>query len=306
MIPLLACCRLEAASAKPQATDSSSCVTWNMATSSSREEEYDDARYDYDHLTSSLPIPGLFHDFALPAKLLRLARDRNDFPSDIVFADDCTVKNDVINNFYDLIDKVEAYLTDPSSHPKLYATQQTKFVIEVEGLDGSGKTTLVKRLKETLPQAIATKTPSGSLTDIRPLWDKRGGILARAFYMISNYVLEYEIVNGYEKDVIIIDRWYASTCGYTVARPPKNENINTVDCSEKEVQRILNIGDVPDVMFDWPADLRLRPNILLVLQIDQSTREQRVDNRANAATTDGGEGGGAPSRFNPWDAENGY
>lgn len=69
MIPLLACCRLEAASAKPQATDSSSCVTWNMATSSSREEEYDDARYDYDHLTSSLPIPGLFHDFALPAKL---------------------------------------------------------------------------------------------------------------------------------------------------------------------------------------------------------------------------------------------
>lgn len=60
------------------------------------------------------------------------------------------------------------------------------------------------------------------------------------------------------------------------------------------------------MMFDWPADLRLRPNILLVLQIDQSTREQRVDNRANAATTDGGEGGGAPSRFNPWDAENGY
>jgi len=28
----------------------------------------------------------------------------------------------------------------------------------VEGLDGSGKTTLVKRLQETLPHAIATKT----------------------------------------------------------------------------------------------------------------------------------------------------
>ena len=280
--------------------------------SSSAAEEYNDTRYHYDHLTSPLPIPGLFHDFALPAKLLRLARDRNDFPADVVFAnkdrDDVTT-DDVISNFYDLLDKVEAYLTDPSSSQqhKLNATQQTKFLIEVEGLDGSGKTTLVKRLQETLPHAIATKTPSsGLLADIRPLWDKRGGILARAFYMISNYVLEYEIVTGYyeQYDVIIIDRWYASTCGYTVARPPKNDSSNTLGSGEEEEQRIPNIGDMPDKMFDWPTDLRLRPNILLVLQIDQSTRQKRVDNRASSiatATTGGGEGGGAPSRFNPWD-----
>jgi thymidylate kinase len=262
-----------------------------MTQKTSSEEEHDNAGYNYDHLISSLPIAGLFDDFALPAKLLRLARERNDLPTDTVFGDDVTFQNDVITNFYDLLDKVEAYLIDPSSHQKLNVTRQTKFLIEVEGLDGSGKTTLVKRLQETLPHAIATKTPSGSLTDIRPLWDKRGGILARAFYMISNYVLEYEIVNSYEADIIIIDRWYASTCGYTVARPPKNE----------EEQSIPNIGDMPEEIFDWPTDLRLRPNILLVLQIDQSTRQQRVDNRANSAATVGGEGGGAPSRFNPWD-----
>lgn len=278
-----------------------------MSKSSSAEEYGDTTRYSYDHLTSSLPIPGLFNDFALPAKLLRLARDRNDFPADVVFAnnDRAVTTDDVISNFYDLLDKVEAYLTDhPSSEQhKLNATQQTKFLIEVEGLDGSGKTTLVKRLQETLPHAIATKTPSGSLADIRPLWDKRGGILARAFYMISNYVLEYEIV-GCEEDVIIIDRWYASTCGYTVARPPKNDNNETFGSSKEEEQRQpIAIADMPDEIFDWPTDLRLRPNILLVLQIDQSIRQKRVDNRANttAATTTGGEGGGAPSRFNPWD-----
>ena len=42
--------------------------------------------------------------------------------------------------------------------------------------------------------AIATKTPSSSLKEIRPLWDHRGGILARAFYMVSNYVLAYRCV----------------------------------------------------------------------------------------------------------------
>jgi thymidylate kinase len=279
------------------------------AKKSAAAEEYDDdSRCYYDHLTSSLPIPGLFHDFALPAKLLRLARDRNDLPTDdVVFAEDNdgTIMDDVISNFYDLLDKVEAYLTDPSSsqqHHKSDATQQTKFLIEVEGLDGSGKTTLVKRLQEALPRtAVATKTPSRSLADIRPLWDKRGGILARAFYMISNYVLEYEIVNGYDDDdVFIIDRWFASTCGYTVARPPNDDKPN-----EEEEQRIpIAISDMPDEIFNWPSDLRLRPNILLVLQIDQSTRQKRVDNRATntAATTAGnGEGEGAPSRFNPWD-----
>ena len=115
--------------------------------------------------------------------------------------------------------------------------KKKKFIIEVEGLDGSGKTTLVTKLTEALSilfpnnnnnaSAITTKTPSSSLKEIRPLWDHRGGILARAFYMVSNYVLAYEIDTADEynamKDgnrVIVIDRWYASTCAYTIARPP--------------------------------------------------------------------------------------
>ena len=43
--------------------------------------------------------------------------------------------------------------------------------------------------------------------------------------MVSNYALAYEIDTAAEyamKDVhvIVIDRWYASTCAYTIARPP--------------------------------------------------------------------------------------
>lgn len=102
-------------------------------------------------------------------------------------------------------------MKDADHHKKL-----NKFIVEVEGLDGSGKTTLVRKLQQDFPNSLATKTPSSSLKGIRPLWDHRGGILARAFYMISNYVLEYEIANC-DEAVIIVDRWYASTCAYTVA-----------------------------------------------------------------------------------------
>ena len=246
-------------------------------------EEYDDDTGYYDQLASLLPIPGLFNDFDLPARLLRLARERNDLPDVVVACDG--LMDLMINNFYELLDKVEAYLTDPSSQHELNVVKQTKFIIEVEGLDGSGKTTLVRKLQETLPHAIATKTPTVSLNDIRPLWDKRGGILARAFYMISNYVLEYEIANFYKEDIIIIDRWYASTCGYTVARPPNDNSASGKD------QR--PIADMPENIFDWPKDLRLRPNILLVLQIDQSERQKRVEMRMG--TCEGA------SRFNPWD-----
>ena len=264
-----------------------------------------DDRYYNELASSSLSMPGLFNDFALPARLLRLAKERNDLPPvDVVFNDDSCAGDEVINNFYELLDKVEAALSDPSSHQQLNnISQQTKFIIEVEGLDGSGKTTLVKRLQDALsPRAIATKTPTSTLHDIRPLWDKKGGILARAFYMVSNYILEYEIANNNlykgedSKDIIIIDRWYASTCAYTVARPPANTN------DDDEQQNSISIADMPNEIFDWPKDLKLRPNILLVMQIDQYERQKRVDNRARRSTTTTGEGEeeGA-SRFNPWD-----
>ena len=80
----------------------------------------------------------------------------------------------VVNEFYILLDRVEAYLKKPC----LIAT---KFIVEVEGLDGSGKSTLVEKLQQALPNdAIANKTPSASLKDIRPLslfpvlWDHTG------------------------------------------------------------------------------------------------------------------------------------
>ena len=100
---------------------------------------------------------------------------------------------EVVTTFFTLLEKVEAYkykqLLDLASvgsgsggskrkrqHQK---KKKKKFLIEVEGLDGSGKTTLVQKLQHHyFPNAVAVKTPSVSLHKIRPLWDKKGGTVA--------------------------------------------------------------------------------------------------------------------------------
>jgi len=231
---------------------------------------------------SSFTVPGLFTNFHSAATLLRMAR--SELKHELI--DNGHV---VVSSFYRLLDEVETYIMTKHSCGSLRTF--TKFIIEIEGLDGSGKTTLVNALTQALPNAFATKTPSKSLNEIRPLWDHRGGILARAFYMISNYVLEYEISNVKTHDVVVIDRWYASTCAYTIARPPKLDDNNFIANGEQTSSDIMS--NLPQSVYEWPKDLRLKPQLLLVLNIDPEVRRKRVEYRAL--------GTGGASRFNPWD-----
>lgn len=251
-----------------------------MASSGGTDEEIDPnvslaCSYDdtpYLNATSTLPIPGLFNNFFTAATLLRVAR--SELPWKALLGVDGEA---IVSNFYNLLQRVEE-----SRNSKDHSTNIEKFIVEVEGLDGSGKTSLVQSLAESL-EGMAVKTPSASLSQIRPLWDHRGGILERAFYFISNYVLEYEIQSGLmDAEVIIIDRWYASTLAYTVAYRPEEEDTSIADFNK-----------LPNNTFEWPSDLYLRPNLMLLLDIDPQTRQARVDSRKFM--------GGGASRFNPWD-----
>ncbi|KAL7532921.1 hypothetical protein ACHAXR_004929 [Thalassiosira sp. AJA248-18] len=258
--------------------------------SNAEEAEYNDDAY-VRTASSFCKVPGLFSNFLSSAVLLHMARSE----LRVELVEDGT---DVVEEFYHLLDRVHAYMEkkpSPSSDGSRRPSSK-KFIIEVEGLDGSGKTTLVKKLEEALPNAIATKTPSTALKNIRPLWDHRGGILARAFYMVSNYVLEYEIANDAQHEIIIVDRWYASTCAYTVGYQKKNriDDDNNNDEEKEQTTTTIDISNLPEEIFDWPKDLQLRPQILLVLQIDPKVRQKRVEHRASS-------GSGGASRFNPWD-----
>ena len=287
------------------------------------ENDYDDSKYQ------NIAVDSITN-FHTAATLLRLARSElrvdllnNDTTHENRDEDQAGGGETIVADFYSLLSRVEEFINDQNAgtHTKKNTRDaNSKFLIEIEGLDGSGKTTLVQSLTSALSNlnlnlntntdnpnenennkfstkvkalAVATKTPSKILAPIRPLWDHRGGILARAFYMISNYVLEYEIYNEMSDDVniVIVDRWFASTIAYSVAY---NDNDND-DESDNDNANDANVDleALPAKTFAWPTDLISRPDLLLILNIDHATRQNRVKLRK--------ETGGGASKFNPWD-----
>jgi thymidylate kinase len=59
--------------------------------------------------------------------------------------------------------------------------------------------------------------------------------------------------------VTIVDRWYLSTLAYTAAQHCESEDATCI--------------------FEWPDDLAPRPTAVVILDVDESTRNKRVDRR---------------------------
>mmetsp|Transcript_4547 Transcript_4547/g.10182 ORF Transcript_4547/g.10182 Transcript_4547/m.10182 type:complete len:552 (-) Transcript_4547:48-1703(-) len=253
---------------------------------------------------SARGIEGLWPDLSSAATVLRIAWSLGEL--DRADCDD----EEALDRFFNLLLEVEEGVRKESTSRSLVGATHNCFVVAVEGLDGSGKTSLVRKISEGLKsfghQSCSEHihvyaTPSKSLSAVRPAFDRRGGPVARAFYMCSNYILQHEIGSVAKKTlecstlvgvpVFIIDRFYSSTCAYTVGWKNTSGSAAT------------SIDTLPDSVFEWPADLQ-PPDIMLILDVDHDTRRRRVESRALAF---GGEAGSesdhppAASRHNPWD-----
>ena len=138
----------------------------------------------------------------------------------------------------------------------------------------------------------ARSTPPPSLSLVRECFDRCGGVAARAFYVIGmdvklysislvflgNYVLAQEMMEecnkarknlGEKKDYIIlvvfflcisisvfvVDRFYSSTCGYTIGKVTAGEP----DAIDQLVEQD------PDLV-RWPVDL-ISPALCIILNI---------------------------------------
>lgn len=213
-------------------------------------------------------ISGFYPSFQTAATILRIARRLNEIDDSV-----CERGGDLAA-FFELLDEVELEL------PTVRVEHAAKrpFVVAVEGLDGCGKSTVVRGLAEDLG-GRACATPSSSLIGVRPAFDKRGGPVARAFYTVSNYVLQHEILKDERHSVFVVDRWFSSTCAYSIAWKNTTGGPEAIDA-------------LPPHLFRWPEDLH-PPQLQLLLRLEDSVRIARVKDRA-AGISD-------TSRYNPWD-----
>ena len=120
----------------------------------------------------------------------------------------------------------------------------------------------MRGLEAAIDGAVVFRTPPSSISSLRPLFDdgKTCERTSRAFYSVTNY-LAFEEIQGLGPRLAILDRYYHSTCAYTVS--------------------CLSLKDLYKAdlaVFEWPRDLP-RPDLALQLQMSEEERKERLATR---------------------------
>lgn len=142
-------------------------------------------------------------------------------------------------------------------------------LVVLEGLDGTGKTTLARGL-EAQYGFIAAATPPSWASQLRPTFDECGlPHLRRAFYAACNYeVAATQLMPS--TSPVVLDRFAYSTVAYAVGAA----------LGQPEA-----LPPTSSAVWRWPADLLPRPALVVHLQLTPADRAARVSVRASASST---------------------
>lgn len=129
-------------------------------------------------------------------------------------------------------------------------------IIAFEGIDGSGKTTVIEALSEYIEDCQVTGFPGECLRE----WLK---VIPKSVHYLW-YLDEMSKYKDFltRRDTIIVDRWYWSTIAYQGV---------SFECS-------LNRVELMDVVFDGPFDI-VEPDIIFYLKVDGDVAEARRKQR---------------------------
>ncbi|KAG5488082.1 hypothetical protein LSCM1_08146 [Leishmania martiniquensis] len=142
------------------------------------------------------------------------------------------------------------------------ATARKHPIIVVEGMDGTGKTRVTRTLAEKL-SGVAMGTPPPQFADARETFRRQEEAVARAFYSAANYVAAEGILAASQLSIVVVDRWWCSTCAMALA------NSRSYD----------SLPPSSDAVYRWPEDLPA-PDAGFLLCVDEAVRVARIRKRA--------------------------
>ena len=144
-----------------------------------------------------------------------------------------------------------------------------KFVV-IEGLDATGKSTLVQRLAACLnatPLKSPTRleAPEFLKADLREHFDARPPLQRRAYYRAACLIASEHAEIALQKGHVVMDRYWTSTVAFSA------------------------LDDDVDIAREWqgryPPELR-EPDAVILLTVDEENRTKRMSGRGEPVTNE--------------------
>lgn len=144
-----------------------------------------------------------------------------------------------------------------------------KFIV-IEGLDATGKSTLVGTLAKSLDATLLQCPPrleAPELTDgdLRPYFDTRSAVQRRAYYRAANLIASEQAEVALQKGHVVMDRYWTSTVAFAA--------LDADSDLDREWQGA------------YPPELR-KPDIVILLTVDEANRTKRMQGRGEPVTAE--------------------